>query len=63
MDLRAEIHLDAMGLDDTIKHENNASLQDRAKAMIFLHRHIHEGLKNEYHCQRPTSLEQFERAL
>ncbi|EOY13645.1 Uncharacterized protein TCM_032267 [Theobroma cacao] len=34
--LDAEIHLDAMGLGDTIKEENKASNQDKAKAMIFL---------------------------
>ena len=46
--LDAEIHLDAMGLEDTIKADNKASTQDRAKAMIFLRHHLHEGLKNEY---------------
>lgn len=34
--LDAEIHLDVMGLRDTIKNVNNASMQDRAKTMIFL---------------------------
>ncbi|XP_070004993.1 uncharacterized protein [Nicotiana sylvestris] len=46
--LDAEIHLDAKGLDDTIKEENEASSQDKAKAMIFLHHHLDEGLKSEY---------------
>ncbi|XP_017970428.1 PREDICTED: uncharacterized protein LOC108660679 [Theobroma cacao] len=46
--LDAEIHLDAMGLGDTIKEENKASNQDKAKAMIFLRHHLHEGLKIEY---------------
>ncbi|XP_070013695.1 uncharacterized protein [Nicotiana sylvestris] len=46
--LDAEIHLDAMGLEDTIKDKNQASNQDRAKAMIFLHHHLEEGLKMEY---------------
>jgi len=46
--LDAEIHLDAKGLGDTIKQGNQASNQDRAKAMIFLRHHIHEGLKSEY---------------
>ncbi|XP_070005245.1 cytochrome P450 89A2-like [Nicotiana sylvestris] len=44
----AEIHLDAMGLVDTIKDKNQASNQDRAKAMIFLCHHFDEGLKMEY---------------
>ncbi|XP_075076447.1 uncharacterized protein LOC142163092 [Nicotiana tabacum] len=46
--LEAEIHLDAKGLDDTIKEGNEASSQDKAKAMIFLHHHLDEGLKSEY---------------
>ena len=33
--LDAEIHLDEMGLVETIKDNNQASSQDRAKAMIF----------------------------
>nr|KYP32612.1 hypothetical protein KK1_046659 [Cajanus cajan] len=41
--LDAEIHLDAMGLGDSIKEENKASNQDKAKAMIFLRHHLHEG--------------------
>ena len=46
--LDAEIHLDSMGLGDTIKKANTASSQDKAKSMIFLRHHIHEGLKIEY---------------
>nr|XP_043616421.1 uncharacterized protein LOC122588381 [Erigeron canadensis] len=46
--LDAEIHLDANNLGDTIKEENTASAQDKAKAMIFLRHHIHKSLKNEY---------------
>ena len=46
--LDAEIHLDAMNLEVTIKEGNQASLQDRAKALIFFCHHRHEGLKNEY---------------
>ncbi|XP_059285105.1 uncharacterized protein LOC132038453 [Lycium ferocissimum] len=46
--LDAEIHLDAMGLADTIKDKNQASNQNRAKAMIFLHHHLVENLKLEY---------------
>ncbi|TMW80577.1 hypothetical protein EJD97_018144 [Solanum chilense] len=43
--LDAEIHLDAMGLGDTIKIENKASKQDCAKAMIFLRHRIDKILK------------------
>ena len=46
--LDAEIHLDANGLGDTIKVGNQASSQDKAKSMIFLRHHLHEGLKIEY---------------
>ncbi|KAI3514920.1 hypothetical protein L1887_13667 [Cichorium endivia] len=46
-----EIHLDAMGLGNTIKTVNalnEASNQDKTKAMILLCRHLNEGLKAEY---------------
>ncbi|CAL2237734.1 unnamed protein product [Prunus armeniaca] len=46
--LDAEIHLNAKDLGNTIKEGNEASLQDRSKAMIFLRHHLHEGLKSEY---------------
>ncbi|XP_015072735.1 uncharacterized protein LOC107016936 [Solanum pennellii] len=44
----AEIHLAAKGLDATITQVNDASSQDKAKAMIFLLYHLDEGLKIEY---------------
>ena len=37
-----------MGLADIIQENNQASNQNRAKAMIFLLYHLHEGLKMEY---------------
>ncbi|XP_073153817.1 uncharacterized protein [Henckelia pumila] len=43
--LNAEIHIDAMGIGDTIKEENKESPQNPAKAMIFLRHHLHGGLK------------------
>jgi hypothetical protein len=46
--LDAKIHLEAMNLGNTIKVDNEASQQDRAKAMIFLRHHLHEELKTEY---------------
>ncbi|KAK9668759.1 hypothetical protein RND81_13G084400 [Saponaria officinalis] len=46
--LDAEIHLDAKGLGETIKDGNKTTCQEKAKAMIFLRHHLHEGLKNEY---------------
>ena len=44
----AELHLDASNLGETIKANNSTSLQDRAKALIFLRHHLDESLKNEY---------------
>ncbi|KAJ9561444.1 hypothetical protein OSB04_006604 [Centaurea solstitialis] len=46
--LDAEIHVDAKGLGKTIKEGNQESIQDRAKAIIFLRHHLHEALKTEY---------------
>ena len=43
-----EIHLNAMNLENTIKEGNTASQQNCAKALIFIHDHIDEGLKSEY---------------
>ncbi|XP_059626931.1 uncharacterized protein LOC132269691 [Cornus florida] len=50
--LDAEIHLNAVNLGHTIKADNEASLHDRAKAMIFLHHYLHEELKTEYLTQQ-----------
>jgi hypothetical protein len=44
----AEIHLDAMGLGDTIKDDNEVFGQNKTKAMIFLRRHLYEELKIKY---------------
>ncbi|XP_048431497.1 uncharacterized protein LOC125473137 [Pyrus x bretschneideri] len=44
----AKIHLEARNLGETINEDNNTSSQDRAKAMIFICRHLDEGLKSEY---------------
>ncbi|CAA7051318.1 unnamed protein product [Microthlaspi erraticum] len=46
--LDAEIHLSAKELGETIKERNKAESKDKAKAMIFLRHHLHEGLKSEY---------------
>ncbi|XP_017245812.1 uncharacterized protein LOC108217491 [Daucus carota subsp. sativus] len=54
--LDAEIHLNAMGLGDTIKGGNIKSEQDKAKAMIFLRHHLHEGLKTEYFTVKDPSI-------
>ena len=46
--LDAEIHLDAMNIRAAIKEGNQASLQDCAKALIYLRHHLCEDLKSEY---------------
>ncbi|KAK8264477.1 hypothetical protein V6Z12_D12G110900 [Gossypium hirsutum] len=46
--LDVEIHLDAKGLGNTILANKEASNQDKAKAIIFICHHLHEGLKVEY---------------
>ncbi|XP_076938012.1 uncharacterized protein LOC143605968 [Bidens hawaiensis] len=46
--LDAKIHLTANNLGETINDDNQTSLQDKAKAMIFLRHHLHEDLKREY---------------
>ncbi|KAK4268714.1 hypothetical protein QN277_025328 [Acacia crassicarpa] len=46
--LDAEIHLNALGLEDTVKEGNQASNQEKARSMIFLCHHLHENLKIEY---------------
>ncbi|XP_070672117.1 uncharacterized protein [Malus domestica] len=49
--LDTKIHLKAGNLGDTIKEEAISSSQDRAKAMIFICRHLDEGLKSEITSQ------------
>ena len=51
-----EMHLESMGLLDTIKENNECSNQDRAKSMIFLRRHLDESLKFEYLTERNPSV-------
>ncbi|XP_074271489.1 uncharacterized protein LOC141595424 [Silene latifolia] len=46
--LDAELHLDAKALSETIKENNTTSNQDKARTMIFLRHHLHEGFKVEY---------------
>ena len=46
--LDTKIHLDAMNLGAAIKEGNQASLQNCAKALIFLQHHLHKDLKSEY---------------
>ncbi|XP_031127793.1 uncharacterized protein LOC116029888 [Ipomoea triloba] len=46
--LDVEMHLNAKGLSETIKENNDASIQDLAKALIFIRHHLDQGLKDEY---------------
>ncbi|XP_068305198.1 uncharacterized protein [Pyrus communis] len=46
--LDTKIHLEAENLGNTSREENNLSSQERANAMIFIRRHLDEGLKSEY---------------
>ncbi|XP_070671525.1 uncharacterized protein [Malus domestica] len=46
--LDTKIHLEAGNPGDTIREENNSFSQERAKAMIFIRRHLDEALKSEY---------------
>ncbi|CAM8987482.1 unnamed protein product [Rhodiola kirilowii] len=46
MDIK--IHLQSMGLRETIKEGNEPSEIDMAKSLIFIRRYLHEDLKNEY---------------
>ena len=46
--LDAEINLEAANLGETIKEGNQRSLQNHAKALIFLQHHLHDNLKIEY---------------
>ncbi|GJZ79713.1 Gnk2-like domain-containing protein [Tanacetum coccineum] len=46
--LDAEIYLAANGLGDTIQAGKETTVEQKAKAMIFLRHHLHENLKIEY---------------
>ncbi|XP_050157530.1 uncharacterized protein LOC126631447 [Malus sylvestris] len=46
--LDTKIHLETGNLGDTIREESSSSSQERAKAMIFIRRHLNEALKSEY---------------
>jgi len=39
------MNIDVMNLENTIKNENLASQQDRAKTIIFFRYHLHDELK------------------
>ena len=43
-----EMHLASMGIRDTINFINDCSLQDKARAHVFLRKHIDEMLRIEH---------------
>ncbi|CAN6542252.1 unnamed protein product [Malus baccata var. baccata] len=55
-DTNTKIHLEAGNLGDTIREESSSSSHDRAKAMIFIRRHLDEALKSEYNHQTTVIL-------
>ena len=54
--INIEMHLESMGLTETIKEINFMSLQDKSKATIFINRHLDECLKCEYLTVRDPSV-------
>ncbi|CAN6695662.1 unnamed protein product [Malus baccata var. baccata] len=57
--LNTKIHMEAENLGDTIRKESSSSSQDRAKAMIFIRRHLDEALK----CESVSPLEDLEKHI
>ncbi|GJR70784.1 hypothetical protein Tco_0016849 [Tanacetum coccineum] len=46
--LDVKMHLESMGIAQTIVENNDSPPQDKARANIFLRKHIDDGLKFEY---------------
>lgn len=46
--MEVEIHLESMSFEKIIVNGNNATDQDRVKAMMFLRYYLDEGLKTKY---------------
>lgn len=46
--LDTKMHLTSEGLQETKKIENTTTIQQKAKALIFLRHHLHVDLQNEY---------------
>jgi len=51
-----EMHLESMDLTETIKERNSMLSQDKAKATIFMRRHLDKCLKREYLTVKDTSV-------
>ena len=54
--INIEMHLESMGLTETIKEMNSMSPKDKAKVTIFICRHLDECLKCEYLTERDPSV-------
>ncbi|XP_022861047.1 uncharacterized protein LOC111381493 [Olea europaea var. sylvestris] len=59
--LDTDIHLVSKGLGN--KRRNKESLQDRAKELIFLRHHLHNGLKIEYLIEKDSHQQYYERGF
>lgn len=45
-----KMHVESMGLSQTVVKNNKESNQNKAKAIIFIRKHLDESLKEEYLC-------------
>ncbi|XP_018458040.2 uncharacterized protein LOC108828869 [Raphanus sativus] len=43
-----ELHLESLGLSETINEDNTSTPQDKAKSVIFLRRHLNESIIYDY---------------
>ena len=46
--LDVELHLQRKGLVESLKEDENTNDKDKANALIFMRRHLHESLKVQY---------------
>ncbi|XP_024004904.1 uncharacterized protein LOC112082047 [Eutrema salsugineum] len=52
-----ELHLESLGLTETIKEKNTSTAQEKAKSVIFLRRHLDESIIYDYaHMRDPQEL-------
>ncbi|GKA69417.1 hypothetical protein Tco_0775481 [Tanacetum coccineum] len=54
--LDVKMHLESMGITQTIVENNDSPPQDKARANIFLRKHIDDGLKFEYLTTKDPSI-------
>lgn len=46
--LDMEMHLQGQGLANTITEDGTSNEKDKANALIFIRRHLHESLQTQY---------------